>query len=114
MWPNNSRLMPESVPPLYGIPELAKQIYTPFQMSAAESDILPRGKGLRGSNRGCGSGPFSAGFRSSKSEFYKPEPDPWGTRQESIQFFTFFSHQSDFFRYLNLDFFLPEKMEKVS
>ena len=37
------------------------------------------------------------------------DPDPAGTRQESIQTSTFFSHQSDFFRYLNVDFFLPKK-----
>ena len=42
-------------------------------------------------------GPFSAGSGSSKSEFYKPDPDPTGTYQESIQTSKFFSHQTYFF-----------------
>ena len=38
----------------------------------------------------CGSGPFSAGSGSSKSEFLKPDPDPTGAYQESIQTSNFF------------------------
>ena len=60
-------------------------------------------------NQGCRSGPCSAGSVSSKSELEKPDPDPTDTRQESIQAFNFFSHQSDFFRYLYVDFFCLKK-----
>ena len=41
----------------------------------------------------------------------KPDPDPTGTHQESMQTTKFFSYQSDFFRYLNVDF-SPEKIDK--
>jgi len=62
--------------------------------------------------QGCGSGPFSAGSGSSKSEFLKTDPDPTGTHQELIQTTQFFSYQSDFFRYLNVDIFFLKKWKK--
>ena len=52
--------------------------------------------------QGCRSGPFSAG--SDKSKFWKPNPDPTGTHQESIQPSNFF-FRSDFFRYFYIEFF---------
>ena len=53
-------------------------------------------------------------FGSSESEFKKPDPDPTATRQESIQTSKFFSYQSDFFRYLNFDFFHLKKWGKIT
>ena len=44
-----------------------------------------------GEEQGCGSGPFSAGSGSSKSEFSKPAPDPIGTYQDSIKTSIFFT-----------------------
>ena len=39
----------------------------------------------------------------------KPDPDPTGTYQESIQASKFFSHQTYFFWYLNDDYFYLNK-----
>ena len=58
--------------------------------------------------QGCGSGPFSAGFGSSQSEFLKLDPDPTGTHKNQIKHVNFL-YQSDFFRYLNVDFFYLNK-----
>ena len=45
-----------------------------------DEGVIGRGLYLRRyKQRGCGSGPFSAESGSSKSEFYKPDPDPTGT-----------------------------------
>ena len=46
-------------------------------------------------------------------KFFYPDPDPTGSYQESIQTSKFFSHQSNFFRFLNDDYFY-QKNEKFT
>ena len=44
---------------------------------------------------------------------FRPDPDPTGAHQESIQTSEFFSYQSDFFRYLNVDYFYLKNWENL-